>query len=142
MALKVSRVEMWASAIADKPGGLAQKLGPLAEAGASFEFVLARRTPEKGKGKGVVFATPVRGAKRQAAAKKAGFRKTRSLHAVRAEGPDKAGLGLKITGALAEAGINVRGLSAVAIGKRAVAYMAFDSAKDAATAARVLRKIK
>jgi hypothetical protein len=42
--------------------------------------------------------------------------------------------------ALAGAGINVRGISAAALGRRAVSYFAFDSAADADAAVRVLRK--
>jgi hypothetical protein len=56
------------------------------------------------------------------------------------EGADKAGLGAKMTNALAEAGINLRGLSAAALGRRGVSYFAFDSAADADAAIRVLKK--
>ncbi len=59
---------------------------------------------------------------------------------MRVEGPDRAGLGLKMTRALVDAGINLRGLSAAALGRRAVTYLAFDSATDADTASRVLKK--
>jgi hypothetical protein len=45
-----------------------------------------------------------------------------------------------MTRALAEAGINLRGISAAAIGRRATTYFAFDSAADADAAARILRK--
>ncbi|HLE65661.1 MAG TPA: hypothetical protein VI730_00785, partial [Burkholderiales bacterium] len=62
MALKVSKVDLWMATIDDRAGGAADKLEPLAKAGANFEFVFTRRTPEQ-PGKGVVFAAPVRGAK-------------------------------------------------------------------------------
>jgi predicted amino acid-binding ACT domain protein len=64
------------------------------------------------------------------------------MHSVRAEGPDKPGLGARITQALAEAGVNLRGLSAAAIGKKCVVYLAIDTAEGAAEAAKVLKKIK
>ena len=51
---------------------------------------------------------------------------------MRIEGPDKPGLGAQLTCALAKAGINLRGLSAAAIGKRCVVYLALDTAADAA----------
>ncbi|NOZ23977.1 MAG: ACT domain-containing protein [Planctomycetes bacterium] len=140
MALDVRRVDVWAGTIKDRPGGLAEKLDAVSEAGAVLEFVIARRAPEK-RGAGVVFLTPVKGAKQLAAAKKAGLKKAKSLHSVRIEGPDKAGIGAKITGALAEAGINLRGLSAAAIGKRFVAHLALDKAADAAKAIRILKKL-
>jgi hypothetical protein len=46
-----------------------------------------------------------------------------------------------MAGALAEAGINLRGLSAAALGRRGVSYFAFDSAADADAAIRVLKKV-
>ena len=42
--------------------------------------------------------------------------------------------------ALAAAGINVRGISAAALGRRAVSYLAFDSAADWDAAVRILKK--
>lgn len=140
MALSISRVDVWAAGMADQPGGLAQKLAALAEAGAQLEFVIARRTADK-PGTGVVFLTPLKGAAQLKAAKKAGFAKTKSLHSVRIEGPDKPGIGAQITQAVAAAGINLRGLSAAAIGKRFVAHLAVDSAADAAKAMQVLKRL-
>ncbi|MEW6356304.1 MAG: amino acid-binding protein [Planctomycetota bacterium] len=139
MALKVKQVDVWAGTIKDRPGGLGEKLKALSAAGALLEFVISRRAPEK-PGTGVVFLTPLKGAKQMAAAKKAGLKKAKSLHSVRIEGPDKAGIGAKITGSLAKACINLRGLSAAAIGKRFVAYLALDTASDAAKAIRILKK--
>ena len=71
----------------------------------------------------------------------AGFQRTGSVHSLRVEGADKPGMGSKLAGALAEAGINLRGLSAAAIGKRYVAHLALDTAQDAAKAAAVLKKV-
>ena len=72
MSLTVERVDVWATTIEDEPGGLADKLAPLAEAGSDLEFVVARRAPDK-PGTGVVFVTPVRGDAQIAAAAEAGF---------------------------------------------------------------------
>ena len=140
MKLNVSRTDTWAATIEDRPGGLADKLAALAEAGANLEFLIARRAPEQ-RGSGVVFVTPLKGAKQIKAAQAAGFQKTESLHSLRVEGADKPGMGAKLTRALAEAGINLRGLSAAAIGKRYVTLLALDSAQDAAKAAAVLKKL-
>ena len=141
MSLTVSRVDVWAASIADQPGGLADKLAALADSGAQLEFVIARRTPEQPGAGGVVFLTPLKGPAQLRAAKKAGFAKTASLHSVRIEGPDKPGLGARMTQALAEAGINLRGLSAAAIGKRFVAHLAVDDAAAATQAMRVLKQL-
>ena len=140
MALKLTRVDVWVASTKDRPGGLAGKLAVLADAGAQLEFLIARRAPEK-PGTGVVFLTPLKGAAQIKAAKKAGFRKTKSLHSVRIEGQDKPGLGGKITQALAAAGLNLRGLSAAVIGRRFVAYLAVDTSADASKAVRVLKKV-
>lgn len=139
MAYTVKKVDVWAGEIADRPGGLASTLTAINNAGANIEFVVARRAPDK-PGTGVVFLTPIRGAKQKAAAQNAGLSTSDSLHSVRVEGPDRAGLGAKMGDALAGAGINVRGISAAALGRRAVSYFAFDSAADADAAVRVLRK--
>jgi hypothetical protein len=109
----------------------------LGNARANLEFVIARRdTP----GNAVVFIAPLKGGAQIRAAKKAGLAKTASLHSLRLEGPDRRGLGALITLALADAGINLRGLSAAALGRRHVTYFAFDSAEDARRAGPILKK--
>jgi hypothetical protein len=140
MALNVTRTDVWAASVEDRPGGLAGRLADLAKAGAQLEFVIARRAAER-PGTGVVFLTPLKGPAQLAAAKKAGFQKSKSLHSIRVEGPDKPGLGAKMTQALAQAGINLRGLSAAAIGSRCVVYLALDSSADAAKAVRLLKRL-
>lgn len=141
MKINVSRTEVWAATIEDRPGGLADKLDALAQAGANLEFVISRRTPEQ-PGQGVVFVAPLKGARLAKAAGSAGFQRSDSLHSVRVEGTDKPGIGAALSRALAEAGLNLRGFSAAAFGKRFVAYLAFDVAQDAAEAVSVLKKIK
>jgi hypothetical protein len=140
MKLNVSRTDTWAATIDDRPGGLADKLAALAAAGANLEFIIARRAPEL-RGSGVVFVTPLKGAKQIKAAEAAGFEKTGSLHSLRIEGADKPGMGARLTTALAEAGINLRGLSAAAVGRRYVTHLALDTAQDAVKAAAVLKKL-
>ncbi len=140
MKLNVKRTDTWAAVIDDRPGGLAEKLAALAGAGANLEFIIARRAPEQ-RGSGVVFVTPLKGARQVKAAEAAGFQKTKSLHSLRVEGADKPGMGAKLTEALADAGINLRGLSAAAFSKRYLLHVALDTAKDAAKAAAVLKKL-
>ena len=115
--MKTKRVDTWAAAIKDKPGALAAKFKALSAAGVNLEFVIARRSPEK---RGVVFVTPIKGAKQTRAAGAAGFKKTKSLHTVRLEGVNKRGQGARLTQALADQGLNLRGLSAAAIGNKFV----------------------
>jgi hypothetical protein len=141
MKLSVSKTDTWAAMIDDRPGGLARKLAALAAAGANLEFIIARRAPER-RGSGVVFVTPLKGSKQIKGAQVAGFQRTKSLHSLRVEGADKPGMGAKLTEALAKARINLRGLSAAAIGKRHVTHLALDTAKAAAKAATVLKKLR
>lgn len=141
MGLKATKADVWAVSIDDRAGGVADKLEPLAKAGASFEMVLARRTPEK-PGKGMLFVTPVKGAKAARAARQAGMGTPSSIHSVRIEGADRPGLGAKIARALGDAGVSIRGLSGVAIGRKFVSYVACDSAGDQAKAIAALRKLK
>jgi len=138
MAYTIDRVNVWAGAIEDRPGGVAGVLGILAQAGANLEFVIARRDQP---GTGVVFVSPLKGAAQTNAAKKAGLSKAISLHSVRVEGPDKRGLGAEMTRAIASAGINMRGMSAAALGRRSVVYFAFDNLDEANKARRVLKRL-
>jgi len=141
MALKASKAEVWAVSVDDRAGGVADKLEALAKAGANLEMVFARRTPEN-PGRGMLFVTPVKGAKATRAAQEAGMGVPQTIHSVRIEGGDKAGLGAKIARALAGAGISFRGISGIAIGSKFVSYVACDSAEDQAKAIAALKKLK
>lgn len=138
--MKVMRVDTWVASLKDKPGNLAGKLRAMSAAGVNLDFVIARRAPEK-PGAGVVFATPIKGAKQCRAAKAAGFRKSKHMHTVRVEGADRRGRGAKMAEALAAAGINLRGLSAAAIGKTFVCHIALDTSADATRAVKLLKKM-
>ncbi len=140
MKLKLSRVDMWAASIEDRAGGAADKLESLAQAGVDLEFVFARRTPEQ-PGKGILFVTPVKGRKAVKAAQEAGLEKSENVCALRIEGADKPGMTAIMVRALANAGISFRALSAAAIGSKFAAYLALDTAEDAARANRELKKL-
>lgn len=140
MKLKVTRTDVWAVSLVDKPGGLAAKLEPLVQAGVNMQFMIARRAPEK-KGRGVVFLTPVKGPRQLRAARKAGFRKASGLHSVRVEGADRRGICLKMAKVLKAQGINLRGFSAAAIGKRFIAHLGLESNAAANKAVKLLRKL-
>ena len=141
MALKVAKADVWAVTIDDRPGGAAEKLQTLARAGANLEMVLARRTAEQ-PGRGVMFVTPLKGKKAVEAAQQAGMGKPENFHSVRIEGGDKPGLGSKIASTLGGAGVNFRGMSALAIGRKFVSFIALDSAEDQARAIAALKKLK
>ena len=139
MALKATKADIWVATIEDRAGGAAEKLEALAKGGANLEMLLARRTEQPGQG--VMFVTPIKGAKAMKAAQEAGFSKPANIHSVRVEGGDKPGLGSKIARALANAGVSFRGVSGVAIGRKSISYIACDSAEDAAKAIGALKKL-
>jgi hypothetical protein len=138
--MKSERVDTWAASIPDRAGALALKLKALAAGGVGLELVVARRSAEKS-GTGVVFVTPIKGAKQIGAASVAGFTKSSSLHTLRVEGPDKPGQGARILTALADAGLSLRGLSAAAIGKKFVCHIALDTEAQVVKAARIVREL-
>ena len=138
MDLIVEHMDVWAAGIKDSPGGLADKLAVIAEEGADLDFIVARRCHEQ-PGTGVVFIAPLQGDAEVAAAAEAGFSVSNSLHSLRVEGDNRSGVAAEITQKLAEAGLNVRGLSAAVIGVRFIIYIAFDSPENAETAADTLR---
>lgn len=140
MKLEISRVDVWAASIKDRPGGLAGKLDALSQAGVNLEFGIARRAPGKPR-TGVVFVTPIKGASQVKAAKQAGFAKTKSLQGLRIAAVDRPGLGAKISRQLADANINLRGFSGAAIGNRAIFYLAFNRPADVNKAMRVFKKM-
>jgi hypothetical protein len=141
MALKVTKVEVWAGEMPDHSGALAGLLEALAGARASVECVIARRQPDK-PGSGVAFISPVKGKKVQEAARNAGIVPSMSIATLRVEGNDKPGLGAKMLRAVADAGVNLRGVSAAVIGSKFVAYFGLDNADDAAKAAKALKTVE
>jgi hypothetical protein len=138
-ALTVTKMDVWIAEIPDQPGGLAGKLQSLADAGANLDFAVARRQPDK-PGSGIVFLGGLKGAAEAKAAKAAGFAKSTTLAGLRVEAPNKPGVCHQIIRQVAEAGINLRGMSALGLGAKCAVLLAFDSAADATKAARVLAK--
>lgn len=137
MDLFVEHVDVWVAAIPDEPGGLANALGLLRDAGANLQSVIARRAPDQ-PGQGVLFVTPLQGDREIAAAAEAGFNVTHTLHSVRVMGRDRPGIAAELTQRLADARINLRGFSATVIGAQFVAYLAVDSLDDANRAIETL----
>jgi hypothetical protein len=140
MSFTVTKVDIWSAKIEDRPGGLAKVLGALGNTGASLECVIARRDAAKS-GSGVVFLTPVKGSTERKAAQAEGVAPAKNLATLKVEGDDNPGLGGRIVAAIADAGINLRGVSAAVVGRKFVAYLGFDSPADATKAGRALRSL-
>jgi hypothetical protein len=140
MDLLVEKVDVWVAPIQDRPGAVASLLKTLHDAGADLQFVIARRAPDK-PGTGVVFVTPLQGDREIRAASQAGFNVTQSMQSIRIMGMDRAGIVAELTRALADAGINLRGLSASVIGTQFVAYVGLDSHDDVIKAMDALGRV-
>ncbi|HEY8668803.1 MAG TPA: hypothetical protein VIL86_19305 [Tepidisphaeraceae bacterium] len=138
MAAQVTKVDVWAGEMRDEPGGLARILDGLAQAGANIECVIARRQPEK-PGTGVAFISPIKGKKIQDAARDVGLRPAANIGTLRIEGPNRAGTGARMMDAVRDAGVSMRGVSAMVLGNKYVVYIGFDSSEDATKAAKAIK---
>jgi hypothetical protein len=136
MSYNIKKVEVWAGDILNRPGTLARVLEALTNAGAQLEFLIARRASSR---TSRVFLAPLKSARQKRAAVDVGLVPASGMHALRIEGPDRKGLGAEMTRAVAARGINLRGASVAAIGRRLVAYLALSSEDDATSAAAALR---
>ena len=138
MPYTINKVNVWATDVPNQPGTLARVLEGLSNAGAQLEFMIARKVDES---ISRVFVAPIKGAKQHRAASDVGLTRAAGMHSLRIEGPDRAGLGAEITRAVSEKGINLRGASAAAIGRKAVLYLAVESEQNLKEAMRVVRKL-
>src|SRR5262245_4004426 len=138
MPYTVSKVDVWTRAIDDTAGSLEAVLEPLADAGVDLAFLIARRRTLV-PGQGVVFLGGISGAKGAKAAAAAGLTRATDITGLRVEGANKPGDCHRVTRLLADAGINLRGVSASVIGRKYALILAFDTADDATKAARLLR---
>lgn len=137
MAYKVSTVEVWAGDLLNRPGTLARALEALSVAGAQLEFIVARRVTAN---TSRVFVAPLRNTRQKKSAEAVELRKADGMHVVRIEGPDRAGLAARISRALADHDINIRGVSGATIGRKTVLYFALQTAETAKLAMKEIRR--
>jgi hypothetical protein len=140
MAMRVTKVDVWAGDLTDQPGGLDRVLSALADAGADLQCVIARRH-EGQPGRGELFVSAIRGKRAQTAAQSAGLRPAADVPTLRVEGADAPGMGHRITQAIAEAGVNLRGCSAMTDGKAFVAYFGFDDVDGMSRAMTAIKSV-
>jgi len=137
MGFKLDRVHVWSGEIQDQAGGIAQKLAPLAQAGANLEYIYTRRQPDK-PGTGMLFVAPVTGPSQVRVARAAGLAESQEQVVLRVEGDNQAGLAHRLTQKWALAGINLNGLTMSVLGDKFIGYASFDSVTDANRAAQIL----
>ena len=137
-AYRITKEHVWGGPIADHKGALAEKLRALSAGGLNLELILAHRETT---GQAMFFISPLRTLAELEFAERAGLHRAGNVRTIRVEAPNMTGLGALMTNALAEAGINLAGFSALALGDRAVTSIAFDSDADADRARAVLDKV-
>jgi hypothetical protein len=138
MPYTIKKVEVWAADVQNRPGTLARILEGLSQVGAQLEFLIARRVSEN---TSRVFIAPLKSKKQKQMAGDLGLVSAAGMHSFRIEGPDRAGLGAQISRCVAAEGINIRGASAAAIGRKSVFYLAFKTEDEATAAAKAVRKV-
>src|SRR5215469_4878691 len=138
MAVTVKKAIVWRQEIDNRPGMLANILGPLSEAGTDLQVVMAYRYPG-GADRAAIELHPVSGRKPLAAAKAAGLGQA-PLPALLVQGGNRQGLGHAIAIALGDAGINLSLLMTQVVGRRYSAMFGFENEADAAKATALIKK--
>jgi predicted amino acid-binding ACT domain protein len=139
MAVTVREITLWRREIDNRPGTLAQVLGPLAKAKTDVEVLMAYRFPGN-ESRGAVELFPISGKKAAAAAQAAGLTAAVDIPAVLVTGTNRAGIGSETTTAIAEAGINLAFVVAQVIGSKFSAVYGFDNEADRRRAVALLKK--
>lgn len=137
MAMSIRRIQAWSGEITDRPGAAAAKLEFLSRAGAELEFVFTRPNPKK-PDTSVIYLAPITGPEQMQAARASGLGPALDVAMLIVEGDQRPGICYDIMSRLAIAGINLRGISISAIGRRFAAYLAFDNVDVATMAVQVL----
>jgi hypothetical protein len=135
MAMTVKEITLWRRDIDNTPGTLANLLEPLA--GTDLKVVMAYRHP--GHERAAVELFPVSGKRATAKAEALGLSPA-GVPSLLVEGPNRAGLGFHLTGALAAAGVNLAFLVTQVVGSRFSSVIGFDTEADRAKARSLLKQ--
>lgn len=137
MAYRIGKIDVWVGDVMNRPGSLARVLEALANSGGNLEFIVARQVSRN---TSRVFVAPLTTAAQRKAAGDVGLVRAAGMHSLRVEGPDKPGLAAGLARELADAGLNLRGVSAAARDKKVSLYFGFSSADDLKSATRVVKR--
>jgi hypothetical protein len=138
MAVTVRSIKLWRKEIENRPGELANTLGPLVAAGADFQVLMGYRFPGN-ESKAAIELYPVSGKKATSAAQAAGLNAS-EIPCLLVEGDNKPGTAQAIAKAIADAGINMSFVVAQAVGKRYSGIFGFESEADTRKASVVIKK--
>jgi hypothetical protein len=137
MAIRIHRIQVWSGEMPDKVGSAAAMLECLSRAGADLEYLMSGPHPSK-PDVTMLFLAPLQGEEQMQAARKSGLSPARDVAMLCVESENRPGIGARIMGSLAVAGINLRGISISTVGDRMAAYLAFDNEDNARLAVQVL----
>jgi hypothetical protein len=140
MSFKMDRIHVWAVEVKDEPGGVANTLSHLDEAGIDLDYVYTQRVAGK-VGYGQLCVAPILGSEQVKAAKSVGMHEVADPIVMRIEGDNTAGLATRLKHAWASAGLNLHGSILTSCGNRFVGYVTFDSVADANKAASILAEV-
>jgi prephenate dehydratase len=137
--LSTKVVDIWSAPVANRPGGVLEKLEGLAKAGADLEILNARRS-QVNPDQGVLHLAPLTNESQVSAAKQLGFERSGLVH-LRVACPDEPGKAYLIVRAISAQGINLAGVVGASIRDELVMYLAFDTAADAERAKQALSRV-
>lgn len=137
MPVTVKRADLWTVDTVNSAGTLARTLAPLADSKVNLQVVMGYSHPDKTTATIEVY--PVTSAASRRAARAAGFSKS-AFPCVTVSGSNAAGLGRRITAALAEAGINLNFFVAQVIGKQYTGMFSFEADSEADLAVKIIRR--
>ena len=138
MAVTVKKMTLWRAEVQNKPGTLADVLGPLADAGADLQVVMGYRLHGR-RNRAAIEVSSASGKKAAAAAQRAGLAAS-AIPTLLVEGDNRPGLGHAISQAIAEAGINMGFLVAQVIGNKFSAVIGFDDEVASRKVASLIKK--
>lgn len=139
--IDVTSVQVWAGELDDRPGALASLLAQITLcARANIEFIVARPAPDH-PGRSILYIAPLTTAEQQEAASAVGLRRAEQMHVLRLVGGDRPGLFAGVAGTLAQADINIHGVSAAAANGVAILYLRFATAAEAGAARELLTHV-
>src|SRR2546428_5062848 len=135
MAISVKKIPLWRREVPNRLGLLAQTLEPLSRSGANLQVVMGYHMGDNA----IIEVFPVSGKKSTSAAQQSGLAPL-GPPALLVQGDNRAGLGARLAGAIADAGINIHFLVAQVLGNRYSAVIGFGSDDDATRAVSIIKK--
>lgn len=140
MKVTTTPVEVWSTEIDDQPGGLARALRAITEFGANLDYVAAERQPD-GSRKGVLHVASSDRYLYLDRVADVGLKRVSDCALLKIEGSDEPGAGARITRAMAEAGVSLRGFAGTVAGHHFVCYAEFDNIVDRTKADAALKAL-